>query len=135
MKSYRYRYQFGHSAVMVGLTGIIMDAQWETLLVFNIIVAVFLAFEVSHNLYMLIGIPLSITKDKVIKRYWFFHRELSIQEDTSFSFHELFGLSFGKEILVIHSGTRKMRILDNYKIPVSEIPTLFLFNEPNEEKE
>jgi len=75
---------------------------------------------------MIFGTPIIISGEKMIKRHWFLRKSILIGEETTFSYHRLFGLSFGKEILIIKTGEKRMRIIDNYVVNVREFPDLLL---------
>ena len=124
MKTIKYRYQYSHFAILIGLLGMLLNASWGALLILNIIVAFFFVLELSHNLFMIFGTPIIISGEKMIKRNWFLRKSILIGEETKFSYHKLLGLSFGKEILIIKTGEKKMRIFDNYVVNVREFPDL-----------
>jgi hypothetical protein len=125
MKKIKYRYQFNHLAIFISLLWMTLDAGWNTLLVFNIFVLVFLVIEGIHNLFMIFGIPISISENKLTRNYLVFKKSILITEETKFSYSTLFGLSFGKEILTIETNNRRIKILDNYRISVRDIEAIF----------
>jgi hypothetical protein len=134
MKSIKYQYQFSHYAILTGLLAMLMHSSWDTLLLLDILIAVFLAFEISHNLYMIFGTPIIIMGNKLVKKYWCFKKTVLIDEKTEFPYTHLLGLSWAKEILTIKSNKSTVKIIDNLKVKLRELPDLLLSNLQNPEK-
>lgn len=126
MKKIKYEYQFSHLAIFTGLLGILINASWNTLIIFDVVVAALLGIELLHNLFMIFGTPLIISEKKLVKNYLFFSKSIVINKTTEFTFSRLFGLSFGKEILTIKTNGSTVKIIDNLKISIRELPNLLL---------
>lgn len=126
MKKIKYEYQFSHLAILTGLLGILINASWDTLIVFDVVVAALFGIELLHNLFMIFGTPVIISGKKLVKNNLFFSKTINIDKTTEFTFSRLFGLSFGKEILVIKTNGSTVKIIDNLKINIRELPNMLL---------
>lgn len=128
MRKIRYRFQFSHFAVLTGLLALVLNGFRDSFHFSTILFSFFLALEISHNLFMLVGTPIIISGDKIEKRYWFLKKSLLISKDTTFTYKTLLGLSWGKEIMIIQTGNQKIRILDDFMVTVEELHDILLLS-------